>query len=112
MKESTYGPLFEQAVKEAGEEGISAGDLYELVGSSRQAVYGWIKSNQTNLAEAGMSDRRGVKYRWIERAPTVRGNGAGIEVGTTFTVSRMRFINGHAVATLAGPGIEVEMPLS
>lgn len=123
MKESMYSPKFEEAVKHAGDTGVSAGDLYEQVGSSRQAVYAWIKKNQSHLRAVGESPRGGVLYKWIERTPAERRGvraangqladaGEGVEVGSVFTVTRLRFVAGKMVATLSGPNTEVEAELS
>ena len=118
MKESQYGPQWEQMVRDAGEEGISPGDMYEAVGSSRQAVYGWINKNSAHLRVVGQSPRGGKLYVWIDqRATGKRGNSkagieAGVEVGTVFKVTRLRFANGRIVATLTSDTAEVEAELS
>lgn len=121
MKESTYGPQFEKAVKDAGADGISPSDILEQVPSSRQTVYGWIRKNGNNLRVVGETSRGGTLYRWVDasRAHATNGNGKsgntddnGVEIGSTFTVTRLRFVGGRIVATLSGPNAEVEADLS
>jgi hypothetical protein len=119
MKESTYGPKFEQAVKDSGADGISAGELYETVGSSRQAAYGWIRANERNLRVVGKSTRGGDLYVWKAAAPASHIKGGskqqradGVEVGSEFTVTRLRFVAGRMMATLKGDDIEIEAELS
>lgn len=116
MKESIFGPKFEEALRAAGTDGLSAGDLYEAVGSSRQAVYTWIRKNEKHLRRVGESARGGVVYQWVDRTPAPRGSAAvdsdAVEVGSVFTVSRLRYVNGRMVATLTGSSTEVEAELS
>jgi hypothetical protein len=113
VKEAKFTDTFKQTIIESGEEGISAGELHEQVGSSRQAVYQFIKANQRNLVETGArSPSNGVRYKWVDRQTSTRGNADGVEVGSTFTVTRMRLSNGKVIVTLAGPGIELDATLN
>ena len=112
MKESVYGPQFEKLVKSSGDMGICAGDLYQIVGSSRQAVYGWIKSNMRNLCEVGTSPTGGVQYRWrTEAQPSASRERGTIEVGMQLTVTRLRVVSGRVLATLTCVDVEIEIEL-
>lgn len=87
-------------------------------------MYAWMKKPEVagHLRIVGKSTLGGTLYKWVDRTARRSGdNGAsgqahdpgdGVEVGSVFTVTRLRFVAGKMVATLTGPNAEVEAELS
>lgn len=111
-------------MRSAGDAGISAGELVDRVQSSRQTVYAWMKKPEVagHLRVVGKSTLGGTLYKWVEKSPARRvadgmsqpsaSDADSVEVGSVFTVTRLRFVGGRMVATLTGPNAEVEAELS
>jgi hypothetical protein len=110
VKESQYHEKFQAAVKRSGDTGISASELCDKVGSSRQAAYQWVTKHKPYLRPVGLSPLGAQRYTW--RDPHSPASSDDVEIGSIFTVTRIRHVAGAVVATLASNGVELEAELN
>lgn len=61
-KQSQYEPIMAELVKDAGEAGITVGELVEQTGASRQQAYRVM--GRLPVQEAGKSDTGAARYVW------------------------------------------------
>lgn len=119
MKEDVYGPMMRDALIAAGSQGLTASELREQIGCSRQRVYSWMKDNAGTMRAVDKAPSGGIRYVWVDSTrsprgtPVAAGRGAeGIEVGTELRVTRLRWVSGKMEVTLVGPdGIELTVEL-
>lgn len=119
MKENVYGPLLQDAMIAAGGEGVTASELVDAVGCSRQRVYMWLRDNANTMRAVDKAAHGGTRYAWVDGARQPRGvavraglGGEGLEVGTKLEVSRLRWVGGRMEITMVGPdGIELTSEL-
>jgi hypothetical protein len=112
-KASEFAPQYRQAIIDAGDDGLSAAEIRELVPSSRQGIYAWVRANTRNLQPTHTSPMGGMRYRWIERPQRRATNADGIEVGAQLTITRMRISDGQltiTVETSDGEHADLTMP--
>jgi hypothetical protein len=105
-KKSEWGPQIEQYIAQHGP--VSAAEVIEQLGCSRQTVYNWIRTNRGHVRARGKSDYGSVLYEinqnhtptnGVER-PDI-GGGTGIAMGDSVTIVGMRFLGGSWVLQLA-----------
>lgn len=68
MRANDYGTSLEQALRDSPEP-LTASDLRDVVGCSRQRVYTWLQSNQHRITEAGKDRHGGTRYLLRSSAP-------------------------------------------
>jgi hypothetical protein len=70
MRQDDYGAAIEAALR-ATTEPLSASEIRERVGCSRQRVYAWLQANQHRLRQAGKDRLGGHLYTWVGDAQAV-----------------------------------------
>jgi hypothetical protein len=98
MRQDEYGAAIEAALKTATEP-MSASELREAVGCSRQRVYAWLSANEHRLRPAGKDRQGAILYTWAGRAAA--GSPAG--EGTTLGIRSFFVDEGEIVLVLVGP---------
>lgn len=99
MRANDYGTSLEAALA-ASPDPLTAAELREVVGCSRQRVYTWLQSNEHRVIEAGKDRHGGTRYALRTSTPTVTtvdyamDNGSDADdgdvgPGSTLTVRRV-----------------------
>jgi hypothetical protein len=96
MIENEYGTLIEDTLRDATEP-MTAAELREAVGCSRQRIYTWLQANEHRLVKRGKDGHGG--YRFELRTSSTATGGAGIGVGSTLVVANVALIGGRVVLT-------------
>jgi hypothetical protein len=104
MRQDEYGAAIE-AVLRSTTEPLSASEIRERVGCSRQRVYAWLQANEQNVQQEGKDRVGGHLYTWLDRPKFVRPAAGLGAVGATDTLQVKSFFvdAGDIVLVLVGP---------
>lgn len=93
MKKDEFGPRFEAILTERTEsgEGVTAAELAQLTGSSRQRAYGWVDNNRGRLRPVAKSEYGA--NRWV-LAGSGEGESGEIHTGARLLVRDVRWQGG------------------
>ena len=99
MRQDEYGAAIEQALRDATGP-LTAAELRQLVGCSRQRVYTWLQANENKVRPAGKDRAGGNTFVWdtkVRRLDTDPGQTDSLQVKSFFVES------GEIVLVLVGP---------
>ncbi len=109
MRQDNHGTALSEALQSATEP-LTASELREMVGCSRQRVYTWLQANEAHLTTVGKDSQGGQRYVWADNRSDTRGPRAvTIERtdsdgdGMTMRVSTVMVDHGEVVLVLIGP---------
>jgi hypothetical protein len=108
MRQDNHGTALTNTLRDSPEP-MTASELRDAVGCSRQRVYTWLQANTPHLREVGKDAHGGQRYVWIEagtpRAVTVdyQGPTGATDDGMTMRVSTVMVEQGEMVLVLIGP---------
>jgi hypothetical protein len=97
MREDEYGSQIESALRTATEP-LSAAEIREAVGCSRQRVYVWLQANEPLLEHVGKDRKGGTLYRLKQPSTKVIE-----QTGQHFDVQSFFVDHGNVVFVLVGP---------
>lgn len=108
-----FGHQIERYIAEHGP--VSAADIVDGVGCSRQRVYTWLQRNRPRLRANGMGAHGAKTYTLRAELASVVGGGAGVNgessteriplsqgvsIGDTLLIAGMRWVRGELVIAL------------
>jgi hypothetical protein len=109
MKQDNHGTALTNTLRESAEP-MTASELRDEVGCSRQRVYTWLQANEPHLHSVGKDAQGGQRYVWVDRGTTGATRGVTIERagavdddGMTMRVSTVLVDAGDVVLVLIGP---------
>lgn len=107
MKEDDYGHQIERYIAEHGP--VSAAQIVEGVGCSRQRVYTWLQRNRPRLRANGMGTHGAKTFTLRTEVPVPTGGGGdvttermsqGVSIGDSLLIAGMRWVRGELVIAL------------
>lgn len=98
MKADEYGAAIERVLRDSTEP-LTASEITERVGCSRQRVYTWLQANEARLRRAGKDRSGGILFAWAGGTHTsIPSDGSPTMTVTSFFVD-----DGDIVIVLIGP---------
>jgi hypothetical protein len=103
MRQDDYGAALEQTLRQS-DHPMSAVDLRDAVGCSRQRVYVWLQANAPHLREVGKGSTGGAQYEWVEPMTDVRARReTRVDDDTAMHVTSFFVDDGQVVLVVRGP---------
>ena len=100
MKQDEFGAAIEQALRNA-QQPLTASEIRDEVGCSRQRVYTWLQANEHKLRPVGKDRSGGTMFVWDSKvrhvAPSTDGDTDTMKVKSFFVDA------GEIVLVLVGP---------
>jgi hypothetical protein len=98
MREDEYGSAIERTLRQS-KEPMTASELREAVGCSRQRVYVWLQANEGKLVQAGKDRRGAAAYAWAGESVMRKQ----VEYTNTLEVQSFFVEDGRVVLVVVGP---------
>lgn len=98
MKNDEYGTLLEETLRSA-DHPLTAAELREQVGCSRQRVYTWLQANAAKVRVTGKDKAGGARYEWCGHGAV----GQLTPMDDSFHIQSFFVDHGNVVFVLSGP---------
>jgi hypothetical protein len=98
MRQDEFGATLEAALK-SSDHPLTASELRDEVGCSRQRVYTWLQANALHVVEQGKDRAGGKRYSWLDGRPIID---PGL-MADTFKLHSFHVDQGKVVLVVIGP---------